>query len=311
MRRVLALAAVALAGCSRPSGAPARTLFASVGKLPLAPGVGPRGGAVDRLFFAFHGDTRPARCDDRAGYPAAVIRDIYREEAARGVQFAVDLGDHMYVCDDSLDEARAQMRIYRDAARLLGAPTFYTLGNHDCGDDHCVGDGASANLTAFLEALAPTSEQPWYRVEVMTSSGLAVFVFVAGEVWSEAQARWLDRTLADADRRARYTIVVNHHPLDDERPTDRALHDLMRTHHFALLLTGHTHLYLHDLAADPAGRAVRMGCGGAPLYGGTFFGYGTVQQGDDDRLYVRIYDQRTDALRDEWSVPPSGGRAVL
>ena len=66
-------------------------------------------------------------------------------------------------------------------------------------------------------------------------------------------------------------------------------------------------LFRSDLAADPSGRAVRMGCGGAPLYGrDTFFGYGTVRQQPDDRLLVEIWDQSDDHRVDQWSVSPSG-----
>jgi len=50
-------------------------------------------------------------------------------------------------------------------------------------------------------------------------------------------------------------------------------------------------------------RTLIYGLGGVPRSGPTW-GYGLVQQGLDDRLYVTIYDQASGLPLDGWSVPP-------
>src|SRR6267378_6209806 len=71
------------------------------GEVP-AGSVGATGGAVDRLWFATTGDTRPGFCDRTEDYPSGAIGQIARAMRALKVQFALDLGDHMYVCNQSL-----------------------------------------------------------------------------------------------------------------------------------------------------------------------------------------------------------------
>src|SRR5260221_10014157 len=93
--------------------------------LPKGGNVGPGGGAVDRLYFAVHGDTRPMNCNDTAGYPTMIIQNIYKREAAANVEFAVDVGDHMFVCSGTLAQAQAQMKLYTAAAALLPKTTFF------------------------------------------------------------------------------------------------------------------------------------------------------------------------------------------
>jgi hypothetical protein len=51
-------------------------------------------------------------------------------------------------------------------------------------------------------------------------------------------------------------------------------------------------------------RSLMVGIGGAPLAGGSFFGYGTAMQGTDDRIYIKVYDQATNNVRDAFDVAP-------
>ena len=258
-----------------------------------------------RLFFAFHGDVRPAACNDTAAYPTAIIESIFRREAELGVEFAVDLGDHMYVCNGSLEAARTQMGLYVRASQLLHAPTYMAMGNHECGVEYCAAGSTDANFTAFLEALRPISYEPWYRVNVPVRGGYAAIVMVADNAWDERQAAWLDATLANAERDAKYLIVVRHHPVDDLSLHNPEEWQIIQRHRYALVLTGHSHHYRHDVEADPSERSVRLGCGGAPLDDGAqFFGFGTVEQQPDDRLLVRIYDSGSGNQEDAWSVAP-------
>jgi hypothetical protein len=312
-RFVLCLLA-SVAGCGG-DGMPDPGPGAPSGMMPGGPGggpsgnglaVGPTGGTVDKLRFAFHGDTRPGNCNDTANYPSAIIENIFTREAARDVQFAVDLGDHMYVCNYTLATARAQMALYTAAAHKLGRTLFMTMGNHECGGGNLcpVGD-VDPNFTAFSEALKEVSDKPYYHFDVATGSGIARFVVVADNAWEATQAQWLQDTLTKADTEAKYTIVTRHHPISNTQLQTQAEWQIIRAHKYTLFLTGHSHEYRHDTYDDQSGRTVVMGLGGAPPSPGTtFYGYGVVEQGDDDHLKVTIYDQQSDMVVDSWSVSP-------
>jgi hypothetical protein len=280
------------------------------GAIPVGGPVGPGGGAVDRLRFGFTGDTRPARCTPDSPYPRAIIDGIFAGMKRQGAQFAVDQGDHLFVCgygEDSLAEARRQLGEYAGAAALLGKTVFMTMGNHECtGASRALcrlGDyGSNPNFTAYMDALAPISNTPYYRFDVSTRSGLAVFLVVADDVWDAAERDWLTAQLTDADARAKYTFVSKHHPDRNlDHPEFQDIYELVRKHKYTLFLTGHSHQYRRQ-KDDP--RALVMGCGGAPLTGGDFWGYGIATQGLDDRVYVSIYDQATGNVRESFDVDP-------
>ena len=153
-----------------------------------------------------------------------------------------------------------------------------------------------------MDTLAPIAKLPYYRFDVTTKSGLAVFLVVADDAWDAAQQSWLTTQLTDADAHAKYTFVSKHHPDGNtDHPEFQQIYDLVRKHKYTLFLTGHSHLFKRQ-SSDP--RAMVIGCGGAPLAGGNFWGYGTALQGTDDRIYVSIYDQATSQLTEAFSVAP-------
>src|SRR5216684_2735773 len=193
------------------------------GEVP-AGSVGEGGGAVDRLWFATTGDTRPGFCDRTEDYPSAAIGQIARAMKELRVQLALDLGDHMYVCNQSFAEAQAQMRVYMAALRR---------------------------------------PLPYYFTDVQTSLGKARFVVIADDSWDAAQADWLESTLAAADASARYTIVARHHPVTGPRTGNARIVQTIARHKYSLILTAHSHLYAHDPAAF-GGRSAILGLGGAP-----------------------------------------------
>ncbi len=270
--------------------------------------IGPTGGVVDRLFFGITGDTRPARCGSQ--YPQMIIDSIFTRMKADGVQFALDQGDHMFNCgfgDGALAGAEEQMARYVSAASILGKTVFMTMGNHECtGSGTALCNifmyGSNPNYTAFMDALRPVAQKPYYRFDVQTVSGLAVFVVIADDVWDIDEQTWLETQLADADTRAKYTFVSKHHPDgNSDQPVFQDIYDQVRRHKYTLFLTGHSHVYRRQFK-DP--RALVIGCGGAPLAGGNFWGYGTVRQGTDDRITVTIFDQATGNQRDRFDVGP-------
>jgi len=279
-----------------------------IGGAPVGGPVGPRGGTVDRLAFGFTGDTRPSQCG--GAYPQMVIDNIYTQMKGKDVQFAIDQGDHMFNCGSgaaALSGARQQMTAYLSAAAILGKTVFMTMGNHECTGEAsqlCTlgSNGSNANYTAFMDALKPISDTPYYRFDVTTSSGLAVFIVIADDTWDAAQQQWLTAQLTDADAKAKYTFVSKHHPDGNtDHPEFQQIYDLVTQHKYTLFLTGHSHLFKRQFSD---GRALVIGCGGAPLAGGDFWGYGTARQGADDRIYVQVFDQATGNLRTSFDVGP-------
>ena len=283
-----------------PAAAP--DMAGDPGPRPVGGTVGPTGGTVDRLFFAFTGDTRPSNADDTANYPIATVNNIFARVAAADVEFAIDLGDHMYIVNQPAD-AVVQMGYYTAAAKQLGArPLFMTLGNHDCGAGNCAYNPMDPNYLAYMAALKPISDSPYYAFTVATRSGPARFVIISDNFTGNLFT-WLEQTLTDADATARYTIVCRHHPRKSPQQSTMLTEATLARHKYSLFLTGHYHQYQHDLVNDPSGRTVVYGLGGVPS-SGPDWGYGTVQQGLDDRLYVTVYDASSDTPTDRWSVDP-------
>ena len=297
-------------GAANDAGVNARPGTPDAGLVPSGT-VGADGGAVDRLWFATTGDTRPANCNDTEGYPKAAVTQIAEAMRALRVQFAVDLGDHMYVCSDKggltmaqMDAAaQAQMGYYL-AAVAHGPPTWWmTMGNHECDAAYnlhqpCVAGGAhDPNFAAYMTALG--RPQPYYFTDVQTGAGLARFVVVADDAWDAAQSAWLSATLADADAHAKYTIVARHHPLSGTRGGPAEVLNILQQHKYTLLLAAHNHDYEHDGAAWQ-GRSAVVGLGGA----GGFWGFGTVLQNADGTLTFVQRDANGNPIGAAWSVSP-------
>ncbi len=268
-------------------------------------GVGPSGGTVTLLRFALTGDTRPPQCGQTTQYPTAIIDAIADAATAQHAQFGLDLGDHMFVCNNDLQAATAQMNLYTGATGRFSGTWFMTMGNHECTSGPCLLGSQNANYVAYMRALAPVASKPYYAFHVETSLGRVTFVIIADNAWDSAQQQWLESTLTDADAHATYTIVARHHPEGDtsvaSNPTSMSI---VRQHKFALFLTGHTHEYHHQTTDN--GRDVVIGIGGAPLLSaGTFNGYAMVEQLPTGRLQVSVYNLAGNLLQDQWSVGPN------
>lgn len=284
---------------------------AGVGALPGTPDPGAvptgvvsaSGGMVERLWFATTGDTRPAECDQTNAYPKAAIGRIAAAMKTLRVQFTLDLGDHMYVCNQSDAEARQQMGYYMEAVGLNGPPTWWmTMGNHECGSAKypysCFVEGPhDANFAAYMAALK--RPLPYYANDVQTAIGLARFVVIADDSWNPAQAAWLQSTLADADARAKYTIVARHHPVQGTRTGAPEILSILRQHKYSLILTAHNHEYEHDTSTWQ-GRSAVVGLGGA----GGKWGFGTVLQGTDGALVFVQRDANGNPIGAPWRVAP-------
>jgi hypothetical protein len=260
---------------------------------------------VNLLHFGVTGDTRPPNCEDTANYPTAIIDGIADAFQTRNAQFAVDLGDHMYVCNDSPSIAQAQMSLYMQAVSRYSGTWFMTMGNHECTSGPCLLGSTNANYSAFMQALAPISSRPYYSINVQTSLGRATFVFVADNAWDSTQSSWLEQVLTEADANARYTFVLRHHPEGDTSvSTNTMIMAQIRRHRFAMFLSGHNHTYQHMTTDN--GRDLVIGLGGARLLaaGATYHGYVMVDQQPNGTLLVTVYDL-AGVVHDTWSVGPN------
>ena len=269
-------------------------------------GVGPGGGSVDLLHFAVTGDTRPPSCGDTAHYPTPIIDAIADAAKARQAQFALDLGDHMYVCNNDLSTAQQHMSLYLQSVHRFPGTWFMTMGNHECWQGPCLLESTNANYVAYMAALQPIAPKPYYSFNVKTSLGRVTFVQIADNAWDQRQSVWLEQVLADADLNAKYTIVSRHHPSGDSSvSTNPDSLAIVHKHKFALFLAGHSHSYKHPTTDN--GRDMVLGIGGAPLLaaGSDFNGYAMIDQQANGQLRVTVFNINGDLQRDQWSVGPN------
>ena len=252
--------------------------------------VGPDGGAVSRLRFAIVGDVRPATVDDTAGYPSAVVGNIWSRvaSAAPAIPFAVTTGDYQYSRPDG-GQARVQLDLYLAARSAFGGPVFPTMGNHECTADtasNCgpeTRDGLTNNYQSFIDKLlAPLGRtSPKYSIAVVATDGTwtAKFIFVAGNSWVAADESWLERELS---RPTTYTFIIRHEPRPEvSAPGVVPSEALLAKFPYTLAIVGHTHTYRRSGA-----REVIVGNGGAPLTSAVSFGYGLIDQRPDGNLQV-------------------------
>ena len=271
--------------------------------------IGPTGGSVTFLHLGITGDTRPPSCTQlgqvTASYPTAIINAIADAFEQRGLDAVLDLGDHMYVCNHDLADAKSQMALYVAAMQRFKGTWFMAMGNHECTSTPCLQGSSNPNYVAYIDALKPVSKLPYYRVDVQTTKGLVAIVVVADNAWDATQKAWLEATLSATDTQAKYTLVARHHPPTDTSVTTNAESaQIIQAHKYALFLTGHSHEYRH--LTSHGGRELVLGTGGAPLLAtGSFHGYATIDQQTNGDLKVSVYDIMGDVLVDSWSVGPN------
>jgi Calcineurin-like phosphoesterase len=280
---------------------------------PAGGNVTSSGGTVDRIYFGYTGDTRPQ--SSSSSYPTSlqtVIDGIYTSMAGRGVEFAMDGGDHMEATSTS--DATGNMNSYAKAVALLKKPVFMTMGNHECANSYnkgvsCGSAGAATSDTkmkGYMPALQTISGQssPYYRFDINTQAGRATFIVVADDAWNDTEQSWLTTQLTDADANSKYTFVSKHHPDGNMDQTYfQTIYDLVKSHKYTLFLTGHSHEYKHQYNDK---RAVVMGLGGAPFDNPKqmWYGYLTVMQCPDDSVTVTVYDSGSGMVQDSFNVPP-------
>jgi hypothetical protein len=278
---------------------------------PARDGAGSGGGLLTDLQFAVVGDTRPIEIDDTPNYPTAIVTQIWSDIAATSPapQFAVTTGDYMYASATG-GQVDPQLDLYLGARAAFTGTVYPAMGNHECTaltQSNCGpsgADGEPPNYTEFLARLvAPVGEtRPYYieRFAAPDGSWSAKLVVIAGNAWSDAQQTWLDQVLGEPST---YTLVVRHEPHDAEAaPGVDPSEAILALHPVTLVITGHVHEYAHD----PLYREIVVGNGGAPLIGGTNYGFVIVARQPDATLQVTAYDYMTLATVDQFSVAADG-----
>ena len=266
-----------------------------------------KGGDVNLLSFTAFGDVRPALPDEDFAYPNDVVTSVMKGMAALAPEFAIGTGDYMFV-EYLPSSASGQLQALLAAEKSFSGPIFHGLGNHECQsftDVNCPNLNESTNITTFMSTLVPWTPVPWFSFVVHTALGDAKFVFVAVNAWTDAQAAWLEETLAQPTR---YTFVVRHHPTPDAGSASSAAgvagsDAILSKHPVTLFLFGHVHEYAHLTA-----NAVISGNAGAPLDSG-HYGYLGVVQRSDGNVAVTEYDASTNMPTDTWAVTPEGTAA--
>jgi hypothetical protein len=123
-------------------------------------------------------------------------------------------------------------------------------------------------------------------IDAQDGSWTAKFVFVAANAWNATQQAWLERTLA---RSTTYTFIIRHEPAQaSQAPGVTPSETIMARHPYTLAIVGHTHTY-----GKTGPRQVTIGNGGAPLVGGSQFGFGLINQRPDRAIEVDVIETGT------------------
>jgi hypothetical protein len=278
------------------------------------------------------GDTRPPTEDDTAGYPTAIITQIYQdiENASPRPAFAVTTGDYQFAGPTHTPGTQtAQLDIYMTARAAFSNIMYPTMGNHECDgatQDNCyscTGTACSSvggtciggicetpNFTVFQsKMLTPINQTlPYYTVNISSSAGVspawtAKFVFVACNMWSTVQSTWLTNALSTPTT---YTFVLRHMGSDATTApclaTAPTADSIIMAHPYTLLIAGHTHTYAYYTAYDGQPAQVIVGNGGAPPSTGNSYGYVIARQSGASIVFTE-YDYLTNVANMSFTVP--------
>jgi predicted phosphodiesterase len=212
-------------------------------------------GAIADCQFAAEPDAPPRLYDTAPGKLEAAVADFNRQKIA----FVVHLGDF-------IDRDWASFDTLMPITRKLRHPWHFVLGNHDFAVDDAHKPQVPARLG--MPARYYSFEQHGWMFLVTDGNGLSSYGWPAGSaelahsmdvhqrlypqapLWDggidEAQMRWIDARLTEADRRGLKVMLFSHFPLWPENPHNlwnaadvRALLD--RHPSVKIWLDGHNH----------------------------------------------------------------------
>jgi hypothetical protein len=261
-------------------------------------------GGSGLLKFAVFGDARPKSAG--GAYPSAILSSIFTLMQSHGAQFAIGTGDYMYA--DNASQVAAQVPLFQQAQAGFTNPIYLAMGNHECTgftDSNCPNLDETANVQAYMKMLPSGVTLPYYRMDWMTPSGKAKFLFVAANAWSSAEETWLQAELADPTT---YTFVIRHEPQEagtaSTAPGVAPSESLLGSAKYTLELLGHSHEYKH---VDT--QHVISGNAGAPITTGSSYGFLMIEQGSDGNLTATEIDEATAQGTDTWKITPDGKTA--
>jgi predicted phosphodiesterase len=212
-------------------------------------------GAIADCQFADEPDAPPRLYHTAPGKLAAAVEDFNRQKLA----FVVHLGDFIDKDWQSYDRLLP-------ITRKLHHPWQFVLGNHDFAVDDAHKPQVAARLG--MPARYHSFVQHGWMFIVTDGNGLSSYGWPAGSVelahsmdlharlyadkplWDggidEAQMRWIDAQLTEADRRGLKAMLFSHFPLFPENPHDlwnapEVIAMLERHPSVKLWLDGHNH----------------------------------------------------------------------
>ena len=238
-------------------------------------------GHFEHLRVGLLGDTRPAVAG--GVYPTQTITHIYQEVDKRAPDFAVTLGDYIYVSPTNLPMAKAQMMTYLGARANFHGNVYYVLGNHE---------GYGDNIVAFRQVM---SNAAYYSLHGTVGTSTFKFVIVADDSWNSTQEVWVKQALA---MQTNYTFVCRHHPSYNTDTNEMYILSVIQPYPRTLLIDGHTHLYQRQST-----REIVIGNGGAPL-DSSYFGYVMMDVDPAGTVTITAYRESDDAQMETFSVSP-------
>lgn len=261
-----------------------------------------QGGAVSRLYFAAVGDSRPPTLDDTTGYPTAIITKIFQDITQANPEFVVATGDYMFASPGGAQGA-AQLQLYMNARAAYPGVLFASMGNHECTGytaSNCLTAGSSNNYQSYLQQLVSPLGQslPYYRVDLRDSAGAwtAKFLILAMNSWDQAQGTWLQQQMAQPTT---YTFIVRHEPESATTAPGVSPSDaIIAQYPYTLKIVGHTHSF-----SRAGTRQVIVGNGGAPISGGSSYGYAIIEQLPTGEIKVSNMDYNSNAAVSSFVVP--------
>jgi hypothetical protein len=171
--------------------------------------------ALNKLSFAITGGTHPPLQNDVAGYPSAVITQIWQDiEASPRPAFAIGTGNYMFASDTANGTQTTQLDDYLTALSAYSNTFYPAMGQEECDGtttDNCTSTSGIAlyNYNDFVQLMLQPIGQtlPYYTVNYAgpNNSWTAKFVFVACNAWSTTQSAWLSTALSQTTT---YTFVV-------------------------------------------------------------------------------------------------------
>ncbi|MGC2029848.1 MAG: hypothetical protein WA642_07500 [Steroidobacteraceae bacterium] len=265
--------------------------------------------------FAIVGATRPAKEDDIANYPMAIINTIWNdiETSSPHPDFAISAGTYAFSSDGAKATESQQLSMYLAARGRFTGQFYPAMGNHECTGQltsNCGPgnpDGTTSIYTAFMSLMLYPLRitLPYYEINLVAQDGswTAKIVVMAANAWNSAQATWLDQTLAQPTT---YTFVVRtESAFESIAPGFTPSEAIINRHPFTLEINGQPYTY----AYYPTQREVIVGNGGAPLSAPVDYGFAILERLASGVLQFSEYDYQTKALNTRLRINADGSPA--